>query len=114
LRDHPAAGESHAVDRRDRRLAQLDVVAGDRKHVPRWNREPALRHLLQVATRAEGLVARTGQDGDAQRGIAFEAVPCGEQTFADLFAQSIARLRAIQSDDRDAIVARIEQYSVAH
>ena len=45
-------------------------------------------------------------------GSSLEAVPGGEQAVADLVAQRIARCRAIDGDDRDAVGTGIEQYGV--
>jgi hypothetical protein len=53
-----------------------------------------LRHLLQIAAGAEGLLARARQDRDAQRRVALEAIPRGKQSRANVLAQGVARLRA--------------------
>jgi len=54
------------------------------------------------------------------RVMAYHHIPCGEcyycrkQTFANVLAQGISRLGTIQGDDRDSIIARVEQYGIVH
>src|SRR5262249_10789365 len=111
---HPSARESDPVDRRYRGFRHLDVVARHGKHIARWNCEPPLDHLFQIAAGAECLLARARQYRDTQPRIALETVPRGKQARADFLAQGVTRLRAIQRDDRNSVLTWIKQYSVAH
>ena len=63
-----SAADGDAVDRGDGRLAQLDIVIGQREHVARRHAQAGLDHLLEIAPGAERLLAAAGEDGDP-RGI---------------------------------------------
>src|ERR1700712_4064824 len=60
LGEEEPAGVGDTVDRRDRRLRYLDVAAELRQEVRRRDLQRVLRHLLEVAARAERLVAGAG------------------------------------------------------
>src|SRR5580658_185079 len=114
LGDQPTAGESHAVDGGDGRLAEFDGVAGYGDEIARRDGQARLYHLLEIAAGAKGFVAGARQNGDAQRRVPLEPVPGGEQASADFRAERVPGFGTIEGDDRDPVRAGIEQHGVVH
>src|SRR5213596_2248521 len=72
--------------------------------------------LLEIAARAERLVARAREDHGARVGIARERVEAGEQVLAHRGVHRVHLLRAIERDRDDVAVRRIldEQVPIGH
>jgi hypothetical protein len=110
-----APAESHAVDRREDRLAQVAQLVVGALEDPVLARPLLGCHapaLLQVAAGAEGAVAGTGQDGDADGRLLGDLVQDFAQAHAHARAHGVQHVGAVEGQQRDRPVA-LQQDGIA-
>jgi hypothetical protein len=114
LRKQPPARERQPVDRGDDRLGDAHVVAEHWQPPDRQHAEVQFRHLLEIGTGGERLLAGAGQDRDADRALFLDALESREQPFAHGRVDRVALRGAVEGDDDDAVALVFEQDCVAH
>jgi hypothetical protein len=106
-RQFQAAAQRHAVDRRNHRLGQIEVahqaavVAVELGRRSRTGR----RRSRQIGARAECLVAGSDQNGGPLGRIGIESEQRRFKRISHIERQGVARVGAIQGDDRDEAAA---------